>query len=84
MCQFWLNTTDGRLTSPYYPARYSNNLNCTWMIYAQEGFYINLEITYFWVNKFQKSCLDFPKYYYHYSCIGVTFYLFMMYMMTLE
>ena len=56
MCQFWLNTgsleSGGNLTSPYpFPAVYSHNLNCTWMLNVKEGFYINLEITDdFWVK----------------------------------
>ena len=54
MCQYWLNTGSlenaGKLTSPFYPNYYSNNLNCTWMIYPQEGFHINLEIINFRVK----------------------------------
>ena len=67
MCQFWLNTGSlenaGKLTSPYYPAIYSHNLNCTWMIIGQEGFYINLEIDFFKVykKKFKKVALIFIK-----------------------
>ena len=51
MCQYWLNTSAGYLTTPYFPdyGYYSNNLNCTWIINGQEGFYINLEITHFFV-----------------------------------
>ena len=48
MCQYWLNTSAGYLTTPY--VYYSNNLDCTWMINGQEGFYINLEIDYFMLN----------------------------------
>ena len=65
MCQYWLNTGSlenaGKLTSPFYPTYYSNNLNCTWMIYPQEGFYINLEITDFWVKNSEKFALIFLK-----------------------
>ena len=53
MCQFWLNESAGTLTSPHFDGQgqvYGHNLNCTWMIDVQDGFYINLEITYFKVN----------------------------------
>ena len=45
-CQYWLNETAGLLTSPYFDdkAQYYNNLNCTWMLKAEQGSYINFEI----------------------------------------
>ena len=56
-CQYWLNKTDGTLTSPNFGVteagfhlRYSNNLNCIWIINADHGFYITIEIEYFDVN----------------------------------
>ena len=56
-CQYWLNKTDGTLTSPFFgknaignQQRYDNNLNCTWIINADQGFYITLDIEYFEVN----------------------------------
>ena len=56
-CQYWLNKADGTLTSPnfilndelYYPS-YDHNLNCTWLLNADQGFYITFEINYFIVN----------------------------------
>ena len=55
-CQFWLDETAQVLTSPYFDGiyqRYGHNLNCTWTLTAaKEGFYINLEINYFRVYKY--------------------------------
>ena len=54
-CQFWLDETAGVLTSPYFDGtiqRYGHNLNCIWTLNAKEGFYINLEINYFRVYKY--------------------------------
>ena len=48
-----MNDTAKVLTSPYYygyTQRYYNNLNCTWMLKAEQGFYINFEIDYFKVK----------------------------------
>ena len=30
--------------------QYNHNLNCTWILKAKQGFYVNFEIDYFWVN----------------------------------
>ena len=56
-CQYWLNKTAGTLTSPNFGINflgvrkvYGNNLNCSWILNADEGFYISLEIDYFLVN----------------------------------
>ena len=56
-CQYWLNEADGTLTSPNfgvndlgYYQEYDNNLNCTWILNANQGYYITLEIEYFDVN----------------------------------
>ena len=56
-CQYWFNKTDGRITSPNfgdndlgYPQWYDYNINCTWILNADQGFYITLEIVYFGVN----------------------------------
>ena len=47
-CQYWLNETAGLLTSPNFETssnqQYYNNLNCTWMLKAEQGSYINFEI----------------------------------------
>ena len=61
-CQFWLNDSSKILTSPYlngskhhFYQPYYNNLNCTWMLKAEQGYYVNLEIDFFWVNKNSNS-----------------------------
>ena len=48
-CQYWLDESNGLLTSPYFdfdlPVQYYyNNLNCTWILKAEQGFYVNFEI----------------------------------------
>ena len=53
-----MNKADGRLTSPnfgindlgYSSKHYIHDLNCTWILNADEGYYITLEIEYFEVN----------------------------------
>ena len=45
-CQYWLSEISGVLTSPNYPKLYDLNLNCKWILKADKGFYVNLEITY--------------------------------------
>ena len=56
-CQHWLNKTDGTLTSPNYGVndlgyiqRYDQNLNCTWILNADQESYISIEIESFKVN----------------------------------
>ena len=56
-CQYWFNKTDGRLTSPNfgdnelgYPQWYDYNINCTWILNADQGFYITLYIEHLSVN----------------------------------
>ena len=56
-CQYWLNKADGTLISPNFGIndfgeyqRYDHNLNCTWILNADQGYYITLEIEYFLVN----------------------------------
>ena len=52
-CQFWLKESTKVLTSPYFSNSligtgqyYHHNLNCTWTLKAEEGFYVNIEIDY--------------------------------------
>ena len=52
-----MNKADGTLTSPNFGVNdlgiyksYDHNLNCTWILNADEGYYIILEIEYFEVN----------------------------------
>ena len=58
-CQHWLNKADGTVTSPNFDVNVDSwhdhnwpdhNLNCTWILNADEGYYITLEIEYFEVN----------------------------------
>ena len=52
-CQFWLDDSAKILTSPYFDGiaqRYHHNLNCTWMLKAEQGSYVNFEIVYFKVK----------------------------------
>ena len=56
-CQFWLNESTKVLTSPYFGSlygsgqHYPHNLNCTWILKAEEGSIINIEIDYSMVKK---------------------------------
>ena len=52
-----MNKTDGTLTSPNFGVNdlgyyqyYDHNLNCTWILNTDQGYYITLEIEDFWVN----------------------------------
>ena len=61
-CQFWLDESSKVLTSPYYDGsdhRYYNNLNCTWMLKAEQGSYVNFEIDTLWVKNNLCSNNDF-------------------------
>ena len=56
-CQSWLDMTDGTLTSPNFGVNdngkyhiYDHNLNCTWILNADQEYYITLEIENFLVN----------------------------------
>merc|ERR1712110_537940 len=53
-CQYWLNENSGTLTSPNFYVNiwglghyYDHNLNCSWILNADQGFYITVEIVYF-------------------------------------
>ena len=67
-CQYWLNKEDGTLTSPNYgrdnnffgPANYKYHgpdINCTWILNAEQGKVITLEFNgvTFWVNNDKKN-----------------------------
>ena len=56
-CQYWLNKTDGTLTSTNFGLNdfenyqyYDHDLNCTWILNADIGYYITLKIEYFQVK----------------------------------
>ena len=54
MCQYWFKNgsleNGGYLTSPNNPSIYGLDLDCTWIINIEDGYYINLEITDFRVK----------------------------------
>ena len=87
-CQYWLNKADGTLTSTnfgqnnfgYYHL-YDHNVNCTWILNADQGYYITLEIEYFRVNDNDTNDIyfyNFSNKVHHSSFIGVTIYQSMM------
>ena len=50
-CQYWLDETAGVLTSPYFDGfdqYYYNNLNCTWILKAEQGSFVNFEVNFDW------------------------------------
>ena len=81
-CQYWLNKADGTLTSPNFgyndlgiPKKYDNNLNCSWILETDQGFYITLEIDYFMVNNNDTNDIyfyNFSNKVHHSSYFGVT------------
>ena len=61
-CQFWLDESSKVLTSPFFDGiyqRYYNNMNCTWIIKAEQGSYVNFEIDTFSVTNDICSNNDF-------------------------
>ena len=56
-CHYWLNKTNGTLTSPNFGINdvgnyqwYDHDLNCKWILNADQEHYITLEIEFFQVN----------------------------------
>ena len=62
-CQFWLDDSTKVLTSPFFGhlQQYYHNLNCTWILEAEQGSYVNFEIDYFRVNYRKNDLYDFSK-----------------------
>ena len=52
MCQSCLDMKQKTLKSPNYPKSYGNNITCYWIITAQDGLHIMLELQEFNVNYF--------------------------------
>ena len=88
-CQYWLNKSAGTLTSPNFGINdknkrhdYNDNLNCTWILNTDHGFYITIEFDYFWVVNDDKNqhkfFYNFSNNYHHSSLILVTIYQCMM------
>ena len=44
MCESCLDLEEKTLKSPNYPNSYGNNISCNWLITAQHGFYITLNL----------------------------------------
>ena len=66
-----MNKADGTLTSPNFGVtdfedyqHYDHDLNCTWILNADQGYYITLEIDYFKVNN-NNDTIDI--YFYNFS-----------------
>ena len=58
-CQYWFNETAQTLTSPNYDSaieKYDHNLECMWIISADIGSYITLEIHNFYVKTNLLTC----------------------------
>ena len=87
-CQYWMNKEGGTLRSPNfgknaigYYHNYDHNLNCTWILNADQGFYITLEFDYFRVNNNDTNDIyfyNFSNKVHHSSLILVTIYQSMM------
>ena len=63
-CQFWLKESTNVITSPYFSNTYGStgtiyhhNLNCVWILEAEEGSNINIEIDYLDVKNMPKASL---------------------------
>ena len=78
-----MNKVDGTLTSPNFGNNelgnvqyYDHNLNCTWILNADQEYYITLEIEYFLVNnhidKFDIYFYNFSNKVHHSRLIWVT------------
>ena len=78
-----MNKADGTLTSPNFGVNdlgnyhfYDHNSNCTWILNADEGHYITLEIEHFGVNHNNTYDIYFYKFFnkvHNYSFLLVTF-----------
>ena len=65
-CQFWLKESTNVLTSPFFSDTYGStgtiyhhNLNCVWMLKAEEGSNINIEIDYLDVKNISYYLLQY-------------------------
>ncbi len=53
--------TEGFITSPGYPLKYENNLNCNWIVQVPEGHYIRysfLDLSIMLTRFSQNNCSD--------------------------
>ena len=61
MCQSCLDMEQKTLKSPNYPKSYDNNVSCNWIITAQHGLHIKLELEEFNVNYLVLVCKKFAS-----------------------
>ena len=62
MCQSCLDMEQKTLKSPNYPKSYGNNVTCHWMITAQHGNHITLELQDFNVKYFEFIAKKFASF----------------------
>ena len=49
-CEQWIDYKKGTIKSPTFPDEKTNKLNCSWLITADEGFSITINIEHFHVS----------------------------------
>ena len=62
MCQSCLDMEQKTLKSPNYPKSYGNNVTCYWIITAQHGYHITLELPDFNVKYFEFIAKKFASF----------------------
>ena len=62
MCQSCLDIKQKILKSPNYPKSYGNNVTCYWIITAQHGYHITLELQDFNVKYFEFIAKKFASF----------------------
>ena len=62
MCQSCLDMEQKTLKSPNYPKSYGNNVTCYWIITAQHGYHITLELQEFNVKYFEFIAKKFASF----------------------
>ena len=62
MCQSCLDMEQKTLKSPNYPKSYGNNVTCYWIITAQHGYHITLELQDFNVKYFEFIAKKFASF----------------------
>ena len=60
-CEQWIDYKKGTIKSPSFPDEKTNKLDCSWLITADEGFTITINVEHFYVRIFS----HFTIYQYH-------------------